>query len=79
MIRQSGRPSANPGPPIAETLGKPTPSHHKPVNDFQVSLIAKLVSSMDGDPVAQADLGEAYTLLTDYLINDIQSSAPAKE
>ena len=68
-----------PWPTYCRTLGKPTPSHHNPVNDFQVSLISKLVLSMDDDPVAQADLGEAYTLLTDYLINDIQSSAPAKE
>ena len=50
------------------------------MTDIQVSLILNLVLSMDGDPVAQADLGEAYTLLTDYLIdNNVQPFAPAKE
>ena len=61
-------------------LRQPHPPHHTPVTDFQVSLIVNLVLSMDGDPVAQADLGEAYTLLTDYLIKEkIQPFAPAKE
>lgn len=58
---------------------QPLPPHHKPVTDNQVQLILNLVLSMDGDPEAQADLGEAYKLLTDYLIdNNVQPCAPAK-
>ena len=40
------------------------------MNDHQLELLARLVQSLDGDPVAQADLnsyGKAYNHLPDYL------------
>ncbi len=49
------------------------------MTDFQISLMVNLVLSLDGDEQAQADLGDAYELITDYLIdNDIQPFAGAK-
>ena len=54
------------------------------MNDHQLSLLARLVQSMDGDPVAQADLnayGKAYDQLTNYLVDQrcSQLSLTAKE
>ncbi len=54
------------------------------MNDHQLSLLARLVQSMDGDPVAQADLnayGKAYDQLTTYLVDQrcSQLSLTAKE
>ena len=42
------------------------------MNDKQLSLLSQLIQSMDGDPVAQADLnayGKAYDQLTNYLVD----------
>ena len=54
------------------------------MNDHQLSLLARLVQSMDGDPVAQADLnryGKAADHLFHYLADQRveQLSLTAKE
>ena len=54
------------------------------MNDQQLKLLARLIHSMDGDPVAQADLngyGKAYSWLTNYLADQRieQLSLSAKE
>ena len=50
------------------------------MTDFQISLMVNLVLSLDGDEEAQADLGDAYKLITDYLIKEkVQPFAPAKK